>query len=209
MAQFPDWYLSHFIQTPQNIIGFTLKPYSVWHYLHLSAINSPILSGLDPDTTMQDLETACFICSTEYGENAIEALGEYNKSDSTKAYREELAIHLDEHPDYLAREVIRFKSYQSAYEKPPTNSDFGEDELSRDKPSSELPWTLICIASAMKHFHYSERDAMNMPIGKLVTMLYADRYLETGESPILSEQKIVCLKLARGDIKLEDLMRQD
>ena len=206
MSELPEWYLSHFINKSYEVIGFQLQPYSAHHYIHLTWMNSKMLKEFDPklDVLMADIETACLICSTKFGENVLQRIDEYNADPTTKTYREQLYNWDKEHPEYFGLEYDKFKKYLSSYELPPTNSTFSNEPEEQQAPCP-IPWPLLCVATAMKTYGYSESDAMNMPISKLVSLAYTNRYLETGECPILSELDIMCLKMARGLIKPEDV----
>lgn len=187
------------------MIGFKLKPYSLFHFITLDAMDSPLLKGFDPDITMSDLEIGSLICSLQFGDNVTDKIEQYNDDPKTKIYRDQLFTHLKDNPSYLATEYMKFKSYLHSCESPPTNSQFFDEPESEGNPSP-IPWTLMVQATLQKEFGYSESESMSMPIAKAISLAYTNRYLETGECPVLSDMEILCLKMAKGEIKPENFM---
>jgi hypothetical protein len=187
--------------TTARVVSIPLYPKEA----HCNRIHSRTIfaSSLYP-LIRNGLETACLICTTKYGDNVLQEIEEYNNKEDTAKYRQELFVHLKSNPKYLAQEYQRFKAYQKACEAPPTITSFSEEPITT--APDKIPWPLSSMASVMKEYGYTEAQAMDMPINKLISLSYTSQYLRTGECPIMSELEIMGLKAALGQITPEEFM---
>lgn len=58
-----DRLAQHFLPAEATLLGFTLQPFSLWHWRTLAALGSPLFCGSSADLDLGDLAVAARICA--------------------------------------------------------------------------------------------------------------------------------------------------
>ncbi len=148
-----DSFYEAFINTSHKVLGENLKPFSLLHYLHLEAIDSPLIKLINGDTvdlTKKDLELACIVCASS-SENIVERITSINfcKKISFKFYS-------------FRKAQLKFLAYLKDYVSMPQT---WEEEGEATKLGS--PWIIARLLFLMKNTNFTEREILEMPLGKV------------------------------------------
>jgi hypothetical protein len=164
------------------LLGRKLAPLCLRHLVFLHAIQSPLVLT-DLPLSIQDLEIAAVICSTDEGEE-LAALDAKKLSWLQRASR--WVWHRRNAKCDLAAAVQSFIAYQDDYLALPS---MGTKPSKGKIASCPFDFLLMQAAGLILKTGWSEKEVFNLPVGKMVSLNLAFGYLETGETTVISEQE--------------------
>lgn len=148
------WARSH-IYWPREALGIQLKPFSLGHYLILTYVESPFISGTEIDEG--DFLLALHICSKSYEEN-LDWLFWTDWEDHISEDFKKREVGTDEY--FKALEL--FQDYIRESIASPEHIT-GDQE---DRIRCGAPWVQTMKIKLMNHLHMTESEVMNQWIRK-------------------------------------------
>jgi hypothetical protein len=159
-----------------EIMGYTLKPFSLRHMLILHAINSPFVSGKNVPTHPEQVLAALRICSGLHPDDAFKSV---SILDSFRAAR----LQLDSR--YFVKVVSEIMEYMqtcssgpAVYTKPDEN----------EKRAENVPGPLSLATSLMSKMGMTHEEAWNMTLGQTIWYLTAHAISEGADIKILTTE---------------------
>lgn len=175
-------FLTAFI-TPKewDVVGYRLKPYSVRKYLNLSAVNSPYVTGQVPTAR----ETVLFLkyCSSDC-ESIIDtpSINFFDMLAYAKIRYQPMF-----HAHVIQCIVNYIKEHSSGPDYRISSTVKGKKDIILSNNS--LPEMLFLISACMAKLHMTEKQVMEMPIGRLAWYSAAITALEGADVRINPEEE--------------------
>jgi hypothetical protein len=202
MEPLPKWVSESWINTKHNVLGFTLKSYTLHHLMYLYSIESPVLSPT-PATTVWDLETACLICTTSFSDDMEEVIANHSNARSTKRWRKQVVKQLHKDPDFLTREFVKFGMFVRDYSTVAETAETYGESKTNETENVKIPWIVTYITVLAMEFGWNEEKIMNLSLGKVMAFIHSINLLKTGETKVLSELDVIAIKLCKGELTLD------
>lgn len=159
-----------------EIMGYTLKPFSLRHTMTLTALESPIVMGQAPMVTPEDIIIFLRVCSSR---NAFVALKKPSLMDRWNQAR------MERDTSYYFDQLMAVNEYMKACNTMPnTYKKPDEDEKKKDN----VPIFLGLVTSLMSKMNMSADEAWDCTAGQAVWYLTAYSIGEGAEVKILSTQ---------------------
>lgn len=159
-----------------EIMGYTLKPFSLRHMLILHAIDSPFVSGKNVPTHPEQVLACLRVCSGMHPDDAFKKV---SWKDSFKAAR----LQLDS--KYFVEVVSAIMDYMQVcasgphvYTKPDT----------QEKRAENVPGPLSLATSLMSKLHMKPDEAWDLTLGQTIWYLTAHAISEGAEIKILTTE---------------------
>jgi hypothetical protein len=164
-----------------HLLGRTLSPFCLRHYLHLAAVRSPFLENSRP-FTVADLFLAVRICANE--SEAIPSL-----LDRWRFWQ------LTLQPELFQKESARFVIYLEACS---TGPRFWE-KLDGERRRHSVPWVLHIFCSLLRLTHLPEERVWTMPLGLALWINAVLAQQEGASLDFLSEEDEALLQQLAGE----------
>lgn len=159
-----------------EIMGYTLKHFSLRHTMTLTALESPIVMGQAPMVTPEDIIIFLRVCSSK---NAFVALKKPSLMDRWNQAR------MERDTSYYFDQLMAVNEYMKACNTMPnTYKKPDEDEKKKDN----VPIFLGLVTSLMSKMNMSADEAWDCTAGQAVWYLTAYSIGEGAEVKILSTQ---------------------
>lgn len=141
-----------------RVLGRRLRPFSLWHLLVLTGIESPFVQPLDPKAPPSggDLVTAVDICRNRYPEARVGGRGWLRRA----------ANFLRLAGGGFIRQAQMFLSYRAAFEAGPEFQIVPSRHASSGEPRGQPPLIFEMVIAAMKVARCSRAEAWNLPPGE-------------------------------------------
>lgn len=210
MSSIPKWF-SQTWTSPRSVklMGFSLKPFSLHHHIYLSDIKSPLLNGLVPNLTFQELETACLICASSFKDDVREIIDHHLNKENREVteWRHAIKETMSKDATFFHRQCELFSEYLATYQSyAPTFESISGGSSQNNINNLPIPWTLSYLVKLSMNTNFSEQEIMDMPIAKVIAIGHAIDYRETGETKVLSEGDILAIRCSRGEISFADVL---
>lgn len=179
-AFFESW-----TNVPHVILGRKLQPLSIFHYVWLYQVGSPLVYTAKP-ATMADLELAVLICSSSTNEQVLAVLEGKGILQRMRNYFWRKA----NRKRNLQTELTKFIAYNDDHIALPEFYSSDTKEI-----NERLPWLFVVAASLIKTTGWTEEKVFSMPIGKVFWLNLAFHYLETGKTSIISDKEQLAMKI--------------
>jgi len=142
-----DSFYSAFLEGDHKVLGVVLKPYSIWHYFLLNAIDSPLLKG--QGIQCEDLAIACQIFKTSFPE----------QPDLKFSLRKWFLVwRLKSNAKLMKKSVESFTDYIKANSQIPK---FWKDSTIKGRESEITCPTSLSAVSSLMAMGWTEKEAWN------------------------------------------------
>ena len=159
-----------------EIMGYTLKPFSLRHTMTLTALESPIITGDAPMVTPEDIIIFLRVCSSK---NAFVALKKPSLMDRWNQAR------MERDTSYYFDQLVAINGYMKhCNTMPNTYTKPDADE----KKKENVPVVLGLVTSLMSKMNMSIDEAWDCTAGQAVWYLTSYSIGEGAEVKILSTQ---------------------
>jgi hypothetical protein len=159
-----------------EIMGYTLKPFSLRHTMTLTALESPIVTGKPHMVTPEDIIIFLRVCSSK---NAFVALKKPSLMDRWNQTRMEMDT------SYYFDQLMDINEYMKACNTMPNTYKKPD---AQEKKKENVPVVLGLVTSLMSKMNMSLDDAWDCTAGQAVWYLTAYSIGEGAEVKILSTQ---------------------
>lgn len=159
-----------------EIMGYTLKPFSLRHTMTLTALESPIVTGKPHMVTPEDITVFLRVCSSK---NAFVALKKPSLMDRWNQVRMEMDT------SYYFDQLMAINEYMKACNTMPNTYKKPD---AQEKKKENVPVVLGLVTSLMSKMNMSLDEAWDSTAGQAVWYLTAYSIGEGAEVKILSTQ---------------------
>lgn len=159
-----------------EIMGYTLKPFSLRHTMTLTALESPIVLGKAHMVTPEDIIIFLRVCSSK---NAFVALKKPSLMDRWNQVRMEMET------SYYFDQLMAINEYMKACNTMPNTYKKPD---AQEKKKENVPVVLGLVTSLMSKMNMSLDEAWDCTAGQAVWYLTAYSIGEGAEVKILSTQ---------------------
>ena len=159
-----------------EIMGYTLKPFSLRHTMTLTALESPIVLGKAHMVTPEDIIIFLRVCSSK---NAFVALKKPSLMDRWNQVRMEMET------SYYFDQLMAINEYMKACNTMPNTYKKPD---AQEKKKENVPVVLGLVTSLMSKMNMSLDEAWDSTAGQAVWYLTAYSIGEGAEVKILSTQ---------------------
>lgn len=163
-----------------RVLGYRLRPFSLYHQLVLDAIESPVIQGNVP-ISLIDLEIACRVCSTSFGG--------YRRAGKRAGFFRKLGFAWRIATTSLGAELRKFDSYFGDYVALPERHGGGAPPSQDGKLYQDFP-SPLSIASLLIEHGLDGGDRAKVwetPLGEAHWWSTAFLRLAGGENDLITE----------------------